>query len=103
MNTPIEAAAEAFREYAWGYTVGDVTDFAGARAVVAAYLKARAEPRTDDGWPTPQAWARQAWAAVLLAELEGDTCEHDMQTFAGEAIDGEAVVCVKCGRVGEGD
>jgi hypothetical protein len=70
MNTPLQAAAEAFREYAWGYTVGDVTDFAGARAVVAAYLKARLEQSaTEDprGGPTT--------LIDLLVELEGDTDE----------------------------
>jgi hypothetical protein len=73
MNTPLEAVAQAvIRNPA---AVVRCEPWA-LRAVVAAYLKARAEPGTDDGWPTPQAWARQAWAAVLLTELEGDTCDE---------------------------
>jgi hypothetical protein len=73
MNTPIEAAAEAFREYAWGYTVGDVTDFAGARAVVAAYLKAHL-PKCpmDEPILCDYTGCLGQHAAWLLAELEGD-------------------------------
>lgn len=68
-------------------------------AIATGVTRARGHLLVDNFWAWREA---QPVSDHVLVKLQPE-CEHDWQTFTGPHIDGEAKVCVKCGRLPERD